>query len=151
MFNKSRHQKVASDTSSPSFGFGTPPTDEAHAICTEWLIRHAEHEKLIRQWQRLETRLIRDYDLFKLRERERASLREASELDAINTRLAALYAQNQKRLAALPKLAATTTEGVVSKLCVALAIIHPDESREAHLLIKSILRDLENVLPNSSK
>ena len=151
MFSKSRHQTIANDSSSQSSDLGAPPTDEAHAVCSEWLIRHAEHEKLIRRWQRLETRLIRDYDLFKLSERERASLQEASELDAINARLVTLYAQNQKRLAALPKLAATTTDGVVSKLSVALAIIHPDESREAHLLIRSILRDLEIVVPNSNQ
>jgi hypothetical protein len=148
MFSKSRHQTIASDSSSLSSDFGAPPTDEAHALSSEWLIRHAEHEKLIRRWQRLEARLIRDYDLFKLSERERASLQEASDLDAINARLFTLHAQNQKRLAALPRLAATTTDGVVSKLSVALAIIQPEESREAHLLIKSILRDLEIVAQN---
>lgn len=147
MSGKSRRRANGMSGSSRVFNFASEPADEAAAVCKEWLNRHAEHEKLIRRWQRLETRLIREHDLFNLSKRDRASLSGASELDAINARLVALYAQNQKLLSALPALAATTTNGVISKLSVALANVRPDESRGAHQLIKSVLRDFEAVEP----
>jgi hypothetical protein len=148
MSGRSRRQAIAKSGSSQAIGFDQRSTDEAAEVCSEWLNRHEEHERLIRQWQRLETHLIREHDLFNLSKRDRASLSGASELDAINARLIALYAQNQKLLVALPALAATTIDGVASKLSVALANVPPDESRATHQLIKSVLRDLEAVAQN---
>jgi hypothetical protein len=147
MSGKLRRHANGASGSSRVFDFDSGPADEAAAVCTEWLTRHAEHEKLIRRWQRLETRLIHEHDLFNLSKRDRASLSGACELDAINARLVALYAQNQKLLGVLPALAATTKDGVVSKLSVALANVRSDESRAAHQLIKSVLRDFEAVEP----
>jgi len=148
MSGKSRRQAIAKSGSSQAIGFDQRPTDEAAEVCSEWLNRHEEHERLIRQWQRLETHLIREHDLFNLSKRDRASLSGASELDGINARLIALYAQNQKLLVALPALVATTIDGVASKLSVALANVPPDESRATHKLINSVLRDLEAVALN---
>lgn len=148
MAGKSRRQTIAKSGTSQAIGFDRRSTDEAAEVCSEWLNRHEEHERLIRQWQRLETHLIREHDLFNLGKRDRASLSGASELDAINARLIALYAQNQKLLVALPALVATTIDGVASKLSVALANVPPDECRATHQLIKSVLRDLETVAQN---
>jgi len=147
MSGKSRRQAIAQRGRSQALDLDARPADEAAEICSEWLNRHAEHEKLIRRWQRLETRLIREHDLFKLNKRDRTSLSEACELDAINARLVALYEHNQQVLVALPAVAATTTDGVVSKLFVALANVDRYESRAAHQLIQSVLRDLETVMP----
>jgi len=148
MSGKSHRQTTAKSGSSQAIGIDQRSTDEAAEVCSEWLNRHEEHERLIRQWQRLETHLIREHDLLNLSKQDRASLSEASELDAINARLVALYAQNQKLLVALPSLVATTINGVASKLSVALANLPPDENRATHQLIKSVLRDLQAVAPN---
>lgn len=146
MAGKSRRQAFAQRGHSQALDFDARAADEAAEICSGWLTRHAEHEKLIRRWQRLEARLIHEHDLFKLNKRDRASLSEARELDAINARLLVLYKQNQKALVALPAVAATTTDGVVSKLSVALANIDRYESKATHQLIQSVLRDLETVM-----
>ncbi|KCZ61102.1 hypothetical protein [Hyphomonas chukchiensis] len=148
MSGKSRRQAIAKSGSSQAIGFNQRSTDEAAEACSEWLNRHEEHERLIRQWQRLETHLIREHDLFNLNRRDRASLPGASELDAINARIIALFTQNQKLLATIPSLVATTIDGVASKLSVALASVPPDESRATHKLVKSILRDLQAVAQN---
>jgi hypothetical protein len=143
---KSRRQAIAQRRYSQAIDFDAQAVDEAAEICSEWLTRHAEHKQLIRRWQRLETRLIQEHNLFKLNKRDRASLSEACELDAINARLIVLHEQNQKALLALPAVAATTTEGIVSKLSVALANIDRYESKATHQLIQSVLRDLEMVM-----
>lgn len=147
MSGKLHRQANSKSGSLQAIDFGSQSADEAAEVCSQWLNQHAEHEKLIRQWQKLETRLIREHNLFNLSKRERASLSGAHELDALNARVVALYAQNQKLLVSLPALAAPSTDGVVSKLYVALANVRPDESRATHQLIKSALRDLEGAAP----
>jgi hypothetical protein len=144
MPNSSRRQKHGSKA--PPLQTGSEdPIDEAFAAASLWLARHAEHEKLIRRWQRLETVLVRDHGWFELSPRARRELPEAVELDALNARIVDLYAQNQRRLARLRKLTSTTTRGLVSKLSVALATLQADDNREAHDLIRSILRDVERL------
>tara|TARA_R110000765_G_scaffold252568_2_gene353838 strand:+ start:5376 stop:5831 length:456 start_codon:yes stop_codon:yes gene_type:complete len=124
-------------------GFNKADVDKVVAACAEWLARHDEQEKLAKRWQRLESRLAREHRWFQLSERERAVLPEATQLDSISDRLDELYALNQKLLTILPKVVATTTHGLNCKLSVALALVHPEENKDAHTLIQSVLRDAE--------
>lgn len=119
--------------------------DPAVAACETWQACHAEHEGLTRRWQKLETHLVRQHNWFRLSRRQRAAIPEAAELDAIDDRLDVLHAQNQNLLLALPRIAATTAQGLALKLAVAAEHVPPEENREAHHLIKSALRDLRTI------
>lgn len=141
----SRRQLVTGAAALPLLPVMQTAIDPAIAACETWLARREEHESLTRRWQRLETRLIREHNWFTLSRRERAALPEAAELDAIDDRLDDLHALNQDVLAALPAIAATTTQGLASKLAVAVAYVRPDENEEAHDLIRSVLRDLRTI------
>ena len=39
-----------------------PPEDRAAFASKTWLSRHAEHERLGKRWQQIETRLFRDHN-----------------------------------------------------------------------------------------
>tara|TARA_R110000803_G_scaffold204478_1_gene270559 strand:+ start:1151 stop:1390 length:240 start_codon:yes stop_codon:yes gene_type:complete len=70
-------------------------------------------------------------------------------LDVISDRLDGLYALNKKQLNRILKSDATTTHGLSSMLLVALALVHSDENKEVHMLLRSILRDIDpNALTN---
>ena len=85
--------------------------------------------------------------MFQLSKQELADYVEAAPLDVISDRLDELYELNRKLLGRISKSDATTTHGLSSKLLVALALVHPDENKEVHLLIRSILRDIEPTAP----
>lgn len=123
---------------------GKTGPDNAVPACSEWLARHDEQETLAKHWQRLESHLIREHHWFELNKRERAFLPESAELDAIGDRLDELYALNKKLLSMLPLVAATTNHGLACKLTVALALVHPEENKDVHTLIKSVLCDFGN-------
>jgi len=146
MPNKSARRSIVSHASELVPGSGIDSADNAVSACAEWLARLDEQEKLARRWQKLESCLIRERQWFHLSERDQALLPEAAELDAFNCQLDELYALNQKLLTALPTIVATTTSGLACKLSVALALVHPDENKETHSLIRSILRDIETVV-----
>lgn len=126
----------------PSSGKAT--TDKAASACAEWLAQNSEQENLAKRWQRLESHLINKNDWFQLSERQRAALPEAAQLQAINDRLDELDASKQRLLVMLPKTATTTTHGLACKLSVALALVHPEENEEAHTLLLSVMKDLQN-------
>ena len=117
--------------------------DKAAEVCTEWLNRHADERKLAERWRKLESFLIHEHDLFQLDEPDRADFIEAAPLDLISNRLDELYMLNKKLLGRISRSHATTTHGLVGKLHVALALVPTDENKEAHLLLQSILRDVE--------
>lgn len=119
--------------------------DPAIAACETWLARQRERQSLSRRWQKLETRLVRERDWFNLTRRQRAALPEAAELDVIDDRLDVLAAQNEELLAILPGIAAITAQGLALKLAVAVAHVPPEENKDAHDLIASILRDLQTI------
>lgn len=48
-----------------------------------------------------------------------------------------------QRLRELPDVPAATAQGMVLKLAVAAATVLPDENKEAHLLLRSLLDDLK--------
>lgn len=116
--------------------------DPALPPCAAWLARHAEAELLTRRWQELETYLIREHDWFRLGRRRQAAIREGAELLAIGHRLRDIQHLNSELIAALPGVRATTAMGLAAKLEVAAAHIRPEDSRDAHELVQSILRDL---------
>lgn len=136
-------QLFTKHASSKFFDLSKSHPDKAARVCAEWLNRHTEQRELAERWYKLESFLIREHDIFQLSEQERADFVEAAPLDLISNRLNELYALNRKLLSKVSKSQATTTHGLSSKLLVALALVHPDENRDAHQLLQSILQDIE--------
>ena len=120
-------------------------TDPAVDVCRAWLAREEEHEALIRRWQNFENYLIHERSWLELSEQECAAIPEVAELDAIDERLDALHVKRQELLTALPKVSATTPQGLALKLAVAAIIVMPDENEQAHNLITSALHDLQTL------
>jgi len=143
MLRKLPNHLFAKHVSSTLFGLVGSQPDKAVEVCIEWLDRHAEQTSLAERWCKLEAFLTHEYALFQLDEEERADFIEAAPLDLISNRLDELYALNKKLIGRISRSHATTTRGLVSKLHVALALVHPDENKEAHRVIQSILHDIE--------
>jgi len=116
-------------------------TDPAAPVCETWLSRHAEHERLGKRWQQIETRLFRDHDWPKLTRAQRKRFLEKHEMDDLNDRMDALHEENRVLLASLPALVATSSLGICGKLVIAAIEVCLEENEEAHHLIVSILRD----------
>lgn len=119
--------------------------DKAATICREWLARQGEQDELAKCWQRLEAHLILESNWLQLSDQEAADIPEAAPLDAISAQLDELCATNKKLLTRLPKVSATTKEGLAHKVLVALALIPPEENKVLHLLLHSILQDIGSV------
>ena len=143
MLSKIPVHLFAKHGSSTLFGLGGSQPDKTEEVCSEWLERHADQNRLAERWRKLESFLIHEHDLFQLAEEERAGFIEAAPLDLISNRLDELYALNKKLIGRISRSHANTTRGLVSKLHVILALVHPDENKEVHGLIQSILRDIE--------
>jgi hypothetical protein len=126
-------------------------SDEAAAACDAWLARHAEAERLSLRWQRLETYLAREHNLFELSEPERLRFPQAREMDDILDRLDVLGEENEALLRQLPTIVAATDLGIAGKLAVAALEECPDQNRPVHLLIASILRDFKALRSSSGR
>jgi hypothetical protein len=120
-------------------------SDPALQACHAWQACKAEYDDLTKRWQALETYLFRNHDWSRLSRRQRAAIREATELDAIDDRRDVVFDHKQHLLLALPHISATTPRGLVAKLTVAASVIHRDENAEGHALITSVLRDFRNM------
>jgi|GEM_PF-649934 len=143
MLMKSTIGRITKRTSSILSHLNTYQTDQAETVCTEWLKRDADQRELAERWRKLEGFLIREYNFFKLSERERAVFVEADSLDLISGHLDELYKRNKKLLHKISMARATTAQGLSSKLRVALALVHPDENKDVCILLRSILHDIE--------
>jgi hypothetical protein len=115
--------------------------DRAALASQTWLSRHAEHERLGKRWQHIETRLFRDHNWPKLTRAQRKRFPEKREMDDLCDRMDALHEENRVLLASLPALVATSPLGICGKLAIAAIEVCPEENEEAHHLIASILRD----------
>ena len=115
--------------------------DAAATASETWLSRHAEHERLSKRWQQIETRLFRDHNWSKLTRAQRKRFPEKHEMDDLYDRMDALHEENRVLLASLPALVATSPLGICGKLAIAAIEVCPEENEEAHRLIASILRD----------
>lgn len=115
--------------------------DAAATASETWLSRHAEHERLGKRWQQIETRLFRDHNWAKLTRAQRKRFPEKHEMDDLYDRMDALHDENRVLLASLPALVATSSLGICGKLAIAAIEVCPEENEEAHRLIASILRD----------
>ena len=116
-------------------------TDPAAPVCETWLSRHAEHDRLGKRWQQIETRLFRDHNWSRLTRAQRKRFPEKHEMDDLYDRMDALHEDNRVLLASLPALVATSPLGICGKLAIAAIEVCPEENEEAHRLIASILRD----------
>ena len=123
-----------------SFFSGCLPDRTAQA-CETWLVRHAEHERLGKRWQQIETRLFRDHNWSRLTRAQRKRFPEKHEMDDLYDRMDALHEENRVLLVSLPALVATSPLGICGKLAIAAIEVCPEENEEAHRLITSILRD----------
>ncbi|MGQ0534144.1 MAG: hypothetical protein ACT4OF_15855 [Caulobacteraceae bacterium] len=126
----------------PGSALAAYPAAEA---CDTWLARHAEHERLGRRWQAIESRLFKQHNWAKLTRAQRKRFPEKHEMDDLYDRMDALHAENRELLAVLPTVIATSPAGIMGKLTVAVAEVCPEENEEAHLLIASILRDFRAI------
>lgn len=115
--------------------------DPAVQACSAWQANQAEYEDLTKRWQALETYLFRNHNWPKLSRRQRASIPEAAELDAIDDRRDELSDREQQLLMVVLQTSATTPRGLAAKLTVASSIVRPYENAEGHDLITSVLRD----------
>lgn len=118
-----------------------PSADQVAQATEAWLADNSERERLIRRWQKLETRLFKLHSWSKLSDGERNQFAENHEMDKLDERIDVLGDRNREVLASLPAMCATSSRGICGKLAVALIEVCPDENEEAHLLIASILRD----------
>ncbi|MEQ1489123.1 MAG: hypothetical protein ABL932_01095 [Terricaulis sp.] len=115
--------------------------DAAATASEAWLSRHAEHERLGKRWQQIETRLFRDHNWSRLTRAQRKRFPEKHEMDDLYDRMDALHDENRVLLASLPALVAISPLGICGKLAIAAIEVCPEENEEAHRLIASILRD----------
>lgn len=116
-------------------------SDPVARVCETWLSRHAEHNRLGKRWQQIETRLFRDHNWPKLTRAQRKRFPEKHEMDDLYDRMDALHEENRVLLASLPALVATSPLGICGKLAIAATEVCPEENEEAHRLIASISRD----------
>ena len=115
--------------------------DGAALVAEIWLSRHAEHERLGKRWQQIESQLFREHNWAKLTRAQRKRFAEKHEMDDLYDRMDALYEENRIGLGSLPALAATSSRGICGKLAIAAIEVCPEENEDAHRLIASILRD----------
>ncbi len=130
---------VLSGAAAPLLSGSAP--DHAAPVCEAWLSLHAEHERLGRRWQQIETRLFRDHNWSRLTRAQRKRFPEKHEMDDLYDRMDALHEKNRVLLESLPALVATSPLGICGKLAIAAIEVCPEENEEAHRLIASILRD----------
>lgn len=122
-----------------------PSSDPAAQASEIWLSRRAEHERLGKRWQQIESRLFKEHNWPRLTRTQRKRFPEKHEMDDLYDRMDALHAENLALLETLPSITATTHEGVCGKLKVAASEICREDHPEAHALIQSILRDLRTL------
>lgn len=134
---------VLSGAAAPLLSGSAP--DPAAPVCETWLSRHAEHERLGKRWQQIETRLFRDHNWSKLTRAQRKRFREKHEMDDLYDRMDALHEENRALLVSIPALVATSPLGICGKLAIAAIEVCPEENEEAHRLIASILRDYRSL------
>ena len=141
----SRRQLIAGSAAVAIVADIPTQSDPAINACKSWLVLEAEHEALTKRWQKLDTYLIQERYWCEISRQQCAAAPEATELEAIDHRLDALYETRQGLLTTIPALVATTVQGVALKLAVAAIIVQPDENENAHNLVVSILRDLQKI------
>jgi len=134
----SRRFVLTSGVALPLLGTSNDPAVD---LCETWLERNAEHERLGRRWQDIESRMFAEHNWAKLSRIERAQHHEQYEMDALYDRMDELHTLNQTLLASLPTIVATTRFGICGKLAVAAIEACPEEHPQLHQLISSILRD----------
>jgi hypothetical protein len=114
------------------------PTTET---CNAWLACRAETERLSRLWQQIENAAFQDPTWVSLTRAQRRSSPQQHEMDNLYDLMDELRDQDREILAGLPTMIASTPAGIAGKLAVAAAEVCPEDNKDAHLLIASILRD----------
>lgn len=138
LIDPSRRLVLGGGAALPLVGLSADPAINA---CEEWLARNAEHERLSREWQRIETRVYAELGWPKLTRRERAKHVEKQQMDELYDRMDVLHEENKALFARLPSIVATTHLGICAKLVVVAVEHTPYENEEIYHLLTSILSD----------
>lgn len=118
--------------------------DPAAEASNTWLERNAEHARLSKRWQKIETRMFKDHNWPKLTRAERKRFPEKHEMDDLYDRMDVLHDENKVLLASLPAIIAISPAGICGKLSIAAMETKYDQ-QEIHAVILSILRDYRAV------
>ena len=103
----SRRRLINSASAALLLSDAAPTSEDRAARASQtWLSRHAEHERLGKRWQQIETRLFRDHNWPKLTRTQRKRFPEKHEMDDLYDRMDALHEENRVLLASLPELMA---------------------------------------------
>jgi hypothetical protein len=124
--------------------------DPSISICETWLAVDANHEQLIRTWQKLETQLVQKEGWYQLSEQQRNYMPQAAELESIEIQLDALSQKRMELLKEISLESCLSARGVELKLAIALACVPEDENKEGHAVIKSALKDLRALLDTNA-
>jgi hypothetical protein len=112
------------------------------SACRTWLAQTNQIDRLSRKWGRLEHWLAQHRDWYSLTEAAQRDVPEAQALYAIDEKLERLTEKHERSLSRVLSLTASTTEGVLAKLAVAVALIPKEDFPEARQLVTGALADL---------
>lgn len=143
----SRRAVLAGVTASPAFAAAPPGTlaDPIVAISRHWLNVDAERNRLALAWGTLEGELIKSHGWHRLTTPERAAIREGGRLGEISDRLDQLEEESEAILENLPTAAATSVDGVLANLTIAMTLLYPEDHERVHGLIMRAIADIKRL------
>src|SRR5258706_2761168 len=127
----SRRLLLGGSAAASLLGDGAALLDPAVFASDAWLARHAEHERLGQRWQEIEHRLFEQHNWSRLTRAQRNRFPEKVQMDELYDRMDTLHEVNLALLASLPKVAATTHQGICGKLAVAILHVRSEDHRDA--------------------
>jgi hypothetical protein len=148
MARLSRRGVVAGVGAAPLLGAGAAAAAPASVDPVLVLTEHygdldRRKDVLLRRWGRIEARLARRFDWFKLSEAERRALPQAQELHAIDAEIERIGKESVYVLRRLRAVPARTLEGAIAKLGVVADMIEPDDYPSAHRVLLGAIADLQ--------
>lgn len=119
------------------------PVDPIIAISQHWLKVEAERNRLGLAWGVLEGELFESHNWHLLTAEQCALIPEGHALDEMADRLKQLAIQSEAILDALPTAAATSVEGVLANLTIAMTLLYPEDHELVHGLIMRAIADIK--------
>jgi hypothetical protein len=140
----SRRAVLGGACASPAFAAPSGArVDQIIAISRHWLAVDAERNRLALAWGTLEGKLIKAIGWNRLTAQERAAVPEGGTLDEISARLDLLEAESESILEALPTAAASSVDGVLANLTIAMTLLYPEDHELVHGLIMRAIADIK--------
>ena len=143
----SRRAVLAGVTASPALAAASSGTaaDPIVAISRHWLNVEAERNRLMLAWGKLEGELFKSHGWNRLTSHERAAIREGDRLSEISDRLDQLEEESEAILENLPTAAATSVDGVLANLTIAMTLLYPEDHERVHGLIMRAIADIRRL------